>query len=245
MIFARCYSAAMRKTGKDRIASRTEEQLEEGRRLKQLFDERWTGTQQQFCQWHLNGKYSGGLGQFFSGHTLISTEVARAAIDALPCTPDEIGPRIAREFTKYGKIWVKTARTSSSGEPAQVHNPPVHRWGETRMSDDATWQWEPADGKPPSGRYAIQIFSDALHPFVTSGHHVVLDSSVKYHAGSRVLIVLSAGLALIRELVTERDGNIAVRGIIDGKRQTWPSAEVRFMHTIVSVEHVGMVEWEP
>lgn len=187
----------------------------------------------------------GTVWQYLSGYRPLNEDAVITFAEVFGVPIASISPSLARAINSKvaaAKIGSRSARNGSLSEPGIVHssqpsNKAIIR-GVAKMAALASWVWTemlPAEGSVPwnrSGCYALRVMGDAMHPRYKSGEYLILREDAPIDADSDVLVVLKDGTAMIRELASIRDGQLALRGP-GNERTTVDQQTVQFLHRIV------------
>jgi transcriptional regulator with XRE-family HTH domain len=105
-------------------------------------------------------------------------------------------------------------------------------WTDLKIATPALeLSFESADPKA----YAVRIFGDAFHPRIKSGELVVLEPSREIEPGDEVLVLLTDGRSMLRELAHHRDGQFAFNGINAHPRLTVADSEIESLHYVAAI----------
>lgn len=123
--------------------------------------------------------------------------------------------------------------------------------GTAKMGAEAVIDW--ADLIDPAGvvdaysvtegAYAVRVSGDALHPYAAHGSCLVIEPNSQCVAGEPVIVHMRNNRSAVRELVSARDDVVVVQGIVDRRRETFNTADVRSVEPISAV--VSASKWRP
>jgi phage repressor protein C with HTH and peptisase S24 domain len=83
--------------------------------------------------------------------------------------------------------------------------------------------------------YGLRVTSDDLYPFARRGSVLIVDPDTDCAMGQCVVLALTTGEMLVRELVDRTADSVTVTDIHRRSRQTFAWAEVDAMHHIGGV----------
>lgn len=193
----------------------------------------------------------GAVGHWINGQRAINEDRLVETAAFLKVRPEDLSPSIAVALSRKLALSKSPGRrhiSGSRGELVEAQNPPIKAKvrGIATMNQSGAWQWAemlPSEGSiewSRPGCYALRVMGDAMHPRYKSGDYIIVREDQAPEPDCDVLVVLKDGSAMIRELASVREGNVALRGL-SGARQTIEQAKIQFMHRIVGRSDVSEI----
>lgn len=94
-----------------------------------------------------------------------------------------------------------------------------------------------------SNAYALRVRGDSMHPTIKHGQFVVVEPNGQCVSSENVLLGLTNGQRMVKELVTARADAVTVMSINGEERMTFDRADIEFMHPVTCV--VSSSKWRP
>lgn len=91
--------------------------------------------------------------------------------------------------------------------------------------------------------FALRVKGDSMHPTIKHGQFVVVEPNGQCIAAENVLIALTNGRRMVKELVIDRPDAVTVMSINGEERMTFDRADIEFMHPVSCV--VSSSKWRP
>lgn len=138
-----------------------------------------------------------------------------------------------------------------AGEPRTVRQVPVvgtARLGDNGYYDELQHPAGHGDGTIDSysadrNAYALRVRGDSMHPAIRHGSFVVVEPNGTCVPGEYVVIALTDGRKMVKELVIERAAEIVVESVNGNHRITIDRSEIERMHPVAAV--VAASKWRP
>jgi phage repressor protein C with HTH and peptisase S24 domain len=83
--------------------------------------------------------------------------------------------------------------------------------------------------------YALTVRGDSMHPAIRDGWVVVVEPNNSVAAGEYVVIGLTDGRKMVKELLYERRDSVAVISVNGGERLTLDRGDIAFLHPVAAV----------
>lgn len=222
------------------IANMTEwTQDQEAANLKRLLSA--VGNKAQFAK--ENGIPGGPsmLSQHQSGHRPIGLEAGLAYAKGLGVTLAEISPRLAKMVEDVPMLTSPTDQAQSNVEPAlelkKSRRIPITgsvRGGDEGylVQDNTPDGWvEYWTGDPHA--YALRIRGDSMHPRYRAGEYVVITPSIEAQSGRDVVVKLTNGKCLLKQLNWARSDEVQLLSINNGYApMTIPREEIECINRV-------------
>jgi hypothetical protein len=214
------------------------DRFEEGRRLRERFDElkRSAGVKQtQFAKRYSVPGGASYISQHFSGNRPISMAAGVIYAQAFGVPLADISPRLAREAAMS---------QSALGPSAEISPPPLGRGLAQDMSQyritvapqPIAWERLTVDKDQLPNTFTLALPDDALTPRLRRGDQVELNRNLAAEPGDLVLVRDGAGQHYVREYRRHRPDD-------------WTAAALNGAYTSLvasqdQLEIIGVVEWE-
>lgn len=126
---------------------------------------------------------------------------------------------------------VGTARLGTNGYYEELQYPPGHGdgWVDSYSTDTCA--------------YALRVKGDSMHPAIRHGSFIVAEPSRPCVPGEYVVLALSTGQKMVKELVIERPEEVVVESVNGGDRLTIEKSTIEKMHPVAAV--VAASKWRP
>lgn len=214
-------------------------QDEEAANLKRLLSS--LGNKAQFAKEHGIPGGPSMLSQHQSGHRPIGLEAGLAYAKGLGITLAEISPRLAKMVEDVPRLTNPVDLVQPNVEPAQElkksHRIPIT--GSARGGDDGYLaQDNMPDGwveywTADSQAYALRIRGDFMHPRYRAGEFVVVTPGIEAQPGRDVVVKLTNGKWLLKQLNWRRSDEVQLLSINNGYApMTIPCEEVECINRV-------------
>lgn len=169
----------------------------------------------------------------------------KAGADAVGRTVDEL----------LGGVGATKTHDSSGLEPAGHARPPrpvpvvgTARLGTNGYYEELQYPAGHGDGwvdsySTDAAAYALRVKGDSMHPAIRHGAFIVAEPSRPCVPGEYVVLALTGGQKMVKELVIERSDEVVVESVNGGDRLTIERANIEKMHPVAAV--VAPSKWRP
>jgi hypothetical protein len=194
-----------RKGQSSRKSKVTDETREESRRLKAIWDERKTLSQDLFGEQFEIGN-QGAVWQFLNGVTALSLKAARGFARGLRCQIADFSPRLAAEAAKNA-AFAPGVEVASILVPIGWHRAPLINYAQAGVwaeiadgyaPSDAT-AWLLTDLELSAAAFALKIEDESMLPLFRPGDRVVIDPAVAPRPGDFVVAKSSNGEVMFKK----------------------------------------------
>lgn len=135
-------------------------------------------------------------------------------------------PRVVRAVPIVG-----TARMGDNGFYEELQHPPGYGdgWIDSYSTDMSA--------------YALRVKGDSMHPAIRHGAFVVVEPGGQCVPGEYVVIALTDGRKMVKELVIERPDEVIIESVNGNSRMTIERSQIEQMHPVAAV--VAASKWHP
>ena len=114
------------------------------------------------------------------------------------------------------------------------------RMGENGYYDEIDYPVGYGDGWVDSyssdpNAYALRVKGDSMHPAIRHGSFVVVEPNGRCVPGEYIVLALTDGAKMVKELVIERPTEIVIESVNGNHRKTIDRSEILKMHPVVAI----------
>ncbi|WXL27737.1 S24 family peptidase [Ectopseudomonas mendocina] len=195
-------------------------------------------TQEKIAIEGLKAKTQSAASHYLTGKNALNAEAASVFARYLQVPVSDFSPRLAEEIARMADA----SSTVEPGPPITSQFRAVRIVGTAQMGPEGYWSGlddcEGVVDVPSSdpGAYALRLRGDSMAPAIRSGWIAVIEPNRSVVPGEYVMIRLTDGENMLKELLYANDTEISVMSINDAYgRRTIPAEKLEHIHYVGAI----------